>query len=83
MNITTKSPEKFKKWSGFRLKALNFAIIAVRDPWSGMQNSVSVTLNRDPKSQKGPFRDPVPKIGTLWGTVASFKVIIKEYCRVA
>ena len=24
---------------------------------------------RDPKSQKGPYRDPVPKIGTLLGTV--------------
>ena len=26
-------------------------------------------MNRDPKSQKGPYRDPVPKIGTLLGSV--------------
>ena len=25
--------------------------------------------NRDPKSQKGPYRDLVPKIGTLLGSV--------------
>ena len=50
MNITTKSPEKFKKWSGkrsgFRVNALNFAIITSQDPWSGTQNSVLVTLQR-------------------------------------
>ena len=28
----------------FHIKALNFAIIAVQVPWSGTQNSVSVTL---------------------------------------
>ena len=33
-----------RKRSGFRVKALNFAIIAVQDPWSGTQNSVLVTL---------------------------------------
>ena len=26
-------------------------------------------INRDPKNQKGPYRYPVPKIGTLFGTV--------------
>ena len=26
-------------------------------------------MNRDPKSQKGPYRDPVPKIGTLLTSV--------------
>ena len=35
-----------RKRSGFRTKALNFAIIAVPNPWSGTQNSVSVTLNK-------------------------------------
>ena len=29
----------------------------------------ALSMIRDPKSQKGPYRDPVPKIGTLFGTV--------------
>ena len=33
-----------RKRSGFRKKALNFAIVAVRDPWSGTQNFVVVPL---------------------------------------
>ena len=31
--------------------------------------------NRDPKSQKGPYRDPGPKIGTLLRSVGSHHVI--------
>ena len=33
-----------RKRSGFRKKALNFAVVAVRDPWSGTQNFVVVPL---------------------------------------
>ena len=33
-----------RKRSGFRKKALNFAIVAVRDPWSGTQNFVVVNF---------------------------------------
>ena len=33
-----------RKRSGFRKKALNFAILAVRDPWSGTQNFFVVPL---------------------------------------
>ena len=33
-----------RKRSGFRKKALNFAIVAVRDPWSGTQNFLVVPL---------------------------------------
>ena len=33
-----------RKRSGFRKKSLNFAIVAVRDPWSGTQNFFVVPL---------------------------------------
>ena len=29
-------------------------------------------MNWDSKCQKGPYRDPVPIVGTLWGTVRAF-----------
>ena len=41
-----------RKRSGFRVKALNFAIIAVQDPWSGTQNSVLVTLQKRQKTEE-------------------------------
>ena len=38
-----------RKRSGFRKKALNFAIVAVWDPWSGTQNFFVVPLLKSPE----------------------------------